>query len=78
MEEWKRSGGANQAYLKTFHRGRLMMCLHYREAVGSGGFQAGVGYYSMNATRATASTAAPKPPPGIGSPSLRPGLAWLS
>jgi len=37
VEEWKPSGGANLAYLKTFHRGRLMMYLHYREAVGSGG-----------------------------------------
>jgi len=59
VEEWKPSGGANLAYLMTFHRGRLMMYLHYREAVGSGGFQAEVGHYSMNATRATASTAAP-------------------
>ena len=50
-KEWKRLGGTSVEYMKLFEMGRLMMYLHYREAVGTGGFQAEIGHYSSNATR---------------------------
>jgi hypothetical protein len=48
--EWKRTGGMNVEYLKGFLKSRTAVYMHYREAVGTGGFQAEVGGYSGNAT----------------------------
>ena len=52
--EWERLDGASIDHIKLFEMGRRMMFLHYREAVGTGGFQAEVGGYSAIATAAAA------------------------
>jgi hypothetical protein len=57
LAEWKRLDGASVDYIKLFEMGRRMMYLHYREAVGTGGFQAEVGGYSAIATAAAATYA---------------------
>ena len=41
VEQWKRTGGADVRYMKVFEHGRHWMYLYYREAVGTGGYQAG-------------------------------------
>jgi hypothetical protein len=50
LEQWQRSGGMHVEYLKLQEIGRLVMYLHYREAVGTGGFQAELTHYSNIAT----------------------------
>jgi hypothetical protein len=50
VADWKRTGGLRVEYTKLFHKGHLGMVLHYREGVGTGGFQAETGGYSQNAT----------------------------
>jgi len=54
LAQWKQLGGANVQYMKLFEMGRRMMLLHYREGVGTGGFQAEVGGYSAIATASAA------------------------
>lgn len=48
--EHERLGGANIEYVKLFRTGRRIMYLLYREAVGTGGFQAEVGHYNKDTT----------------------------
>jgi len=48
--EWQRLDGANVEYTKLFRMGRRLMYLLYREAVGTGGFQAEVGHYNKDTT----------------------------
>jgi hypothetical protein len=48
--EWKRLGGADVEYYKLFRAGRRIMYLLYREAVGTGGFQAEVAHYNKDTT----------------------------
>lgn len=50
VAEAKRLGGANIEYIKLFRTGRRLMYLLYREAVGTGGFQAEVGHYNKDTT----------------------------
>ena len=38
LAEWERLEGADVGHVKLFEMGRRMMRLHYREAVGTGGF----------------------------------------
>ncbi len=52
--QWERLAGANVEYMNIFDMGRLMMYMHCREAVGTGGFQSEVGHYSSIATRGPA------------------------
>jgi hypothetical protein len=54
VEQWIRLDGASVEYMSIFEMGRLMMYLHCREAVGTGGFQSEVGHYSSIATRGPA------------------------
>ncbi|MBM4019147.1 MAG: hypothetical protein FJ288_12610 [Planctomycetes bacterium] len=54
VAEWNRLDGASVEYMNVFEMGRLMMRLHCREAVGTGGFQSEVGHYSSIATRGPA------------------------
>ena len=48
--ESKRLGGVNIENNKLFRAGRRFMYMHYREAVGTGGFQAEVGHYNKDTT----------------------------
>ncbi len=50
VEEAKRLGGANIEYINLFRAGRRLMYLLYREAVGTGGFQAEVAHYNKDTT----------------------------
>jgi len=50
VAEAKRLGGANIEHIKLFRTGRRLMYLLYREAVGTGGFQAEVGHYNKDTT----------------------------
>jgi hypothetical protein len=50
VAEWKRWGGADPECLKLFQESWLGLYLHYREGMGTGGFQAEVGHYSSNAS----------------------------
>ena len=50
MAEWKRLGGIDVEYYKLFRTGRRIMYLLYREAVGTGGFQAEVAHYNKDTT----------------------------
>lgn len=50
LAEWNRLGGADMEYYKLFRMGRRMMYLLYREAVGTGGFQAEVAHYNKDTT----------------------------
>lgn len=59
LEEWKRSGGMDTRCQEAFESTRRMVYLHYREAVGDGGFQAEISHYSHIATGAAARYAHP-------------------
>ncbi len=48
--ESKRLGGADVEYTKLFRTGRRLMYMLYREAVGTGGFQAEVAHYNKDTT----------------------------
>ncbi len=50
MTEWKRLGGIDVEYYKLFRTGRRIMYVLYREAVGTGGFQAEVAHYNKDTT----------------------------
>jgi len=39
--QWRRTGGADVAYMKVFEQGRRILHQYCREAVGTGGFQGG-------------------------------------
>jgi hypothetical protein len=45
VAEWKRLGGADVNFLRTFEQGRRMMYLFCREACGTGGYLAESGHY---------------------------------
>jgi hypothetical protein len=45
-QEWKRTGGQNIDYFKLARGGWFLNYLHYRNAVGTGGFQAELAHYS--------------------------------
>ena len=47
VAEWRRMGGADQRFVKLFEMGKRKMYQHYRTGVGTGGFQAEVGSYSL-------------------------------
>ena len=49
-KESERLGGANVEYNKLFRTSRRIMYLLYREAVGTGGFQAEVAHYNKDTT----------------------------
>ncbi len=48
--EWRHLDGADVEYVRLFRMGRRLMYLLYREAVGTGGFQAEVGHYNKDTT----------------------------
>jgi hypothetical protein len=50
LSEWERSGGKDVAFAKLFLRSSRMMRLFCQEGVGTGGFQAEIGHYSVIAT----------------------------
>ena len=50
VAEWKRLDGCDVEYMRRFREGCLGVYLHYREGIGTGGFQAEVGNYSSNAS----------------------------
>ena len=50
VAESRRLGGVNMEYIKLFRAGRRAMYLLYREAVGTGGFQAEVAHYNKDTT----------------------------
>jgi hypothetical protein len=46
LAEWKRTGEADQRFVKLFEMSRRKLYWHCRAGVGTGGFQAEVGHYS--------------------------------
>jgi hypothetical protein len=50
MARWEDTGGANPQFEKLYRLGRRMMYLLYREAVGTGGFQAEISHYNKDTT----------------------------
>jgi hypothetical protein len=51
VAEWERLGGVDVGYQKLFLESWTGVYLHFREGMGTGGFQAEVGHYSLNASR---------------------------